>query len=355
MRTLHVVVPDGIDDPTRPSGGNIYDRRVCQQLRSAGWQVHEYPVGGSWPGPSKRNECALARSLAPIPDDAVVLVDGLIASAAPSVLVPVAQRVRLVVLVHLPFGDSPPGHRIPGARSREQAVFTAARGIVVTSAWSRDLLLRTYPLDPRRICVAEPGVDPAPVAPGTPDGGQLLCVAAVSWHKGHDLLVAALARVTELRWQCRCVGPLDRDPAFTERLRRAVDVAGLGDRVEFTGSLAGADLDGVYAGADVLVLPSRGETHGMVVTEALARGLPAIAAAVGGVPDALGRTSDGRRPGLLVPPEDPEALAGAFRRWLCEPPLRARARRAAAARRTGLPGWAVTASRIAEAVRVAAR
>jgi glycosyltransferase involved in cell wall biosynthesis len=71
----------------------------------------------------------------------------------------------------------------------------------------------------------------------------------------------------------------------------------------------GDDLAHAYAAADVLVLASRTETYGMVVTEALARGLPVIATAVGGLPEALGQASDGRRPGLLVPPEDSFALA----------------------------------------------
>ena len=46
MRTVHVVVPDGLDDPMRPTGGNIYDRRICDGLTTIGWQViqHTAPV-----------------------------------------------------------------------------------------------------------------------------------------------------------------------------------------------------------------------------------------------------------------------------------------------------------------------
>jgi glycosyltransferase involved in cell wall biosynthesis len=85
----------------------------------------------------------------------------------------------------------------------------------------------------------------------------------------------------------------------------------------------------------------------MVVTEALARGLPVVASAVGGVPEALGVAPDGRRPGLLVPPADPAALAAALRRWLDEPDVRREWRAAAAARRATLTGWDVTAGRVA--------
>ena len=48
---VHVVVPEGIDDPARPSGGNTYDRRVCRGLAALGWAVREHAVPGDWPRP----------------------------------------------------------------------------------------------------------------------------------------------------------------------------------------------------------------------------------------------------------------------------------------------------------------
>ena len=110
-----------------------------------------------------------------------------------------------------------------------------------------------------------------------------------------------------------------------------------------------------YQVADVLVLPSRGETYGMVVTEALARGLPVVAADVGGVPEALGYGADGTRPGLLVPPDDPPALSDALRAWLEDHELRRRLRRAARERRASLSRWSETTSVVAEVLVGAAR
>ena len=51
MTEVHVIVPEGIDDPARPSGGNTYDRRVCRGLAALGWTVHEHAVPGAWPRP----------------------------------------------------------------------------------------------------------------------------------------------------------------------------------------------------------------------------------------------------------------------------------------------------------------
>jgi glycosyltransferase involved in cell wall biosynthesis len=85
----------------------------------------------------------------------------------------------------------------------------------------------------------------------------------------------------------------------------------------------------------------------MVVTEALARGIPVLAADAGGVSEALGQGADAMRPGLLVAPGDPAALAAALRRWLGDPELRGRLRRAARERRASLRSWHATTADVA--------
>jgi glycosyltransferase involved in cell wall biosynthesis len=346
VTAVDVVVPDGIDDPARPSGGNAYDRRVCRGLAAIGWSVHEHPMPGSWPQPDAAARASLTGVIAEMPDGAVVLIDGLIASSVPEVLVPEAGRLNLVVLLHMPLGDGLPGEGVPDARIQERVVLSAAVAVVTTSTWTRRWLLDRYALSPAQVHIAEPGVDAAEIARGTSAGGELLCVAAVTPAKGHDVLLAALASITDLPWRCVCVGTLTRDPGFVERLGRQAWNGGIGDRVRFVGPRTGADLDVAYAAADALVLATRAETYGMVVTEALARGLPVLATTVGGVPETLGRGADGSRPGLLVPPGDREALAAALRCWLSDTVLRQRFRHVARERRATLPGWSATAVQI---------
>jgi glycosyltransferase involved in cell wall biosynthesis len=272
----------------------------------------------------------------------VVLLDGLIASGAPEVLVPEAGRLRQVVLVHMPLADA-----------REGEVLADAAAVVATSEWTRRRLQELYALPAGRVHVAEPGVEEAELAPGTAAGDALLCVAAVTPDKGHDVLLDGLATATDLPWRCSCVGSLDRDPAFADAVRRRAE--GLHGRVRFPGPRTGAELDRAYAGADLLVLASHAETYGMVVTEALARGLPVLAADVGGVTEALGQGEDGMRPGLLVAPGDPAAIGAALRRWLSDAALRRRLRAAARERRAGLRGWAATTADLAGVLAGAAR
>jgi glycosyltransferase involved in cell wall biosynthesis len=344
VRDVYVVVPDGIDDPARPSGGNTYDRHLLRELGSHGWSAHERAVFGFWDRPGATSFAALEETLRQIPDDAVVLIDGLIASTAPEVLVPQASRLRLIVLVHMPLGHRPADD---DARERERAALEAATATVTTSAWARHRLIELHDLPADRVSVAEPGVETAEPAAGSEAGEALLCVGAVTFGKGHDVLLEALESIAQLSWHCTCVGSLDRDPAFVESLRRRRLDVGLGERISFAGPLTGAEVGRAYASADLLVHASRAETYGLVVTEALARGLPVIAADVGGVPEALGEGADGTRPGLLVEPEDPAALGGALSAWLGDAEMRTRLRRAAGERRESLPRWSTTASDVA--------
>ena len=58
--TVHALLPDSVDDPVRPSGGNTYDRHVCRGLASLGWSVHEHALPGAWPRPDQSAFGALA-------------------------------------------------------------------------------------------------------------------------------------------------------------------------------------------------------------------------------------------------------------------------------------------------------
>jgi glycosyltransferase involved in cell wall biosynthesis len=295
---IHLVRPASVDDPTRPSGGNVYDRRIADGLGAV-----EHSVTDT------------------VPDGALVLVDGLLTSPA---LLDETERLRIVVLVHMP-------RREPW----EGPLLRAVAGVVATSRWTRRWLVAAYDLDPGRVLVAEPGVDPAPVAPGSADGSALLCVGAVTALKGYDVLAAALRTLGDLAWSCRGVGATSIEPELA---------AGLGDAVRLTGPMSRAELDATYAEADLLVLASRAESYGMVVTEALAHGVPVIVSDVGGVREALGEA------GVLVPPDDPDALAGALRRWLTDADHRAEQRAAARVRRTTLVGWDRTVAQVAQAM-----
>ena len=345
---VHVIVPEGFDNPGQPTGGNIYDRRVCAGLAEAGWQVLVATVAAAWPARGSGAPADLARIVSAVPDGETVLIDGLIASPAAAQLLPHTGRIQMTVLLHMPLAavDTRPD---ADAERSERSVLRAAAGVVVTSEWTRRQILTRYRIPDRRVHVARPGADRVAVT-ARPVPGHLICVGVLSRPKGQDLLVEALANLADRDWHCLLAGSLDRDPDFVEHLRTRITRLGYDRRVRLGGVLTGAALSHAYTTADLLVAPSRSETYGMTVTEALAHGVPVIATTVGGLPEAFGSTANGTGPGQLIPPGDPAALAAALSDWLSDESRRHRLRAAVRQRQPTLRGWEQTAQEIADAL-----
>jgi len=180
----------------------------------------------------------------------------------------------------------------------------------------------------------------------------LLSVATVAPHKGQDLLVRALADVADVEgWTCTIVGSLRAAPGFVAELTAAIASAGLADRVTFTGVLTGRPLQDAYARADLVILPSRSESYGMAVAEALARGIPVLASDVGGISEAIA----GSGAGMIVPPDDPWALDVVLRQWWASPARRQELKAAALAARGAARTWSATTAIIASTLAETAR
>jgi glycosyltransferase involved in cell wall biosynthesis len=362
------------------------------------FDVREHLLGGTWPRPAEPGRRALAALLSDIPTGSLVLIDGLIACGVPGVLEPHATRLRLAVLVHLPLSDETglTDREAGDLRALESRALRLAAAVIATSEPAARRVEELHGLT--GVHAVAPGVDPAPLAEPSPTGHRLLNVASLTPRKGQDLLLAALQQLPDLAWTCTVAGA-GRVPALAvappatltlsltgplapawvtrrtlnARQTVAAPAAGpataagngpggftraSGDQppgggpgrhtVRLVGALNGRALDDAYADADLFVLPSRAETYGMVVTEALARGLPVVAANVGGVPEALGAGPGGGIPGRLIPPNDSDALAAALRDWLTDGELREQWRAHARARRATLTGWDETARRLAE-------
>ncbi|WP_433795529.1 glycosyltransferase family 4 protein [Actinoplanes sp. CA-252034] len=347
--------------PTTTEGA-AYDGRDHRLGDAAVFDVREHLFGGTWPRPAEPDRQALATLLSAIPDGDLVLLDGLIACGVPDLLEPHSTRLRLAVLVHLPLSDETglADHDAAELRALESHALRLAATVVATSEPAARRVEELHGMT--GVHAVAPGVDPAPLAEPSPTGHRLLNVASLTPRKGQDLLITALQQLPDLSWTCTVAGA-GRIPALDVPPPKALTLNTTGflaptwtprpvtgpdeHAVRFVGALNGTDLDDAYANADLFVLPSRAETYGMVVTEALARGLPVVAADVGGVPEALGAAPGGGIPGRLIPPNDRDALAAALRDWLTDGELRRRWRAHARARRDTLTGWDEAARRLA--------
>ncbi len=337
--SLTVVVPDR--PATQPSGGDRYDAAVVGRWREVGRPVELLSVTGGWPRPAPREEEHLAGLLRG-GDGGPVLLDGLVGCSAPAVVEQTVARRPVVLLVHalLADGAGAVGEDASELDRRERRALLAADAVVTISDWAGRRILERHGV--AGATVARPGTDAAPVAPGsegTTGVPGLLSLGAVTPLKNHAVLLAALEQVADLPWTLTVAGPAP-DREHLDRLRADAGARGLSTRVRWAGPLSGDALEAAWSSTDLLVHPSRSETYGMVVAEALAHGIPAVVGAGTGAEEASGGT------GAAVPPDDPGELALVLRRWLSEPSLRSRWREAALARRGRLTGWDRTVERI---------
>jgi glycosyltransferase involved in cell wall biosynthesis len=400
---LYVVIPGDLETRT---GGYGYDRRIIAGLRVRGWQVDVRRLDDSFPAPTAAARAHAAQVLAGLPDGAAVLVDGLALGALPAEVEHEAARLKIVALVHHPLAAETgldAGLAAALAISERRAL-AAVRSVVVTSR-ATAAQLADYGVSADRITVVEPGTDPAPLARGSQGKGRsseprapslpssmsldrargepvepratlagssvdklrtsggtqlpapgprpldvaILCVATLTPRKGYDLLLTALAAVPTRNWRLTCAGSLDRDLPTVARVRAHLRENGLEDRVLLAGDLDASAVAAQYDRADLFVLPTLHEGYGMVVAEALARGLPVVSTATGAIPDLVGDEA-----GIVVPPGDLTALTDALSRVIGDADLRAQLAEGARRVREQLPTWDAAAATMAQALERAA-
>lgn len=337
------LVPGDWDSRT---GGTLYDRRIVEGLRAAGWQVALQSPGDGFPQPDAHTLAQARAVVEALPDGALVVADGLAFGALPDLAERHADRLRWVALVHHPLAleSGLTSTQQAALQASERRALACARAVVVTSA-STAQSLADYGVAAPRITVIEPGTDPAPPARGGgagPGALSLLCVATVTPRKGHAVLLQALADLQDRPWQLHCAGSLARDVDTVAQVRETAERLGLQQRVTWHGEVDTAQLEALYAQADLFVLPSFHEGYGMALAEALAHGLPIVSCAAGAITDTVPAEA-----GVLVPPGDVAALRAALQSLLDDRQRRAALAAGARAHALRLPDWPQAVQRFA--------
>ncbi|TCR69932.1 glycosyltransferase family 4 protein [Bosea sp. BK604] len=346
MNEIVFAIPGELDLPT---GGYGYDRRLLREWREMGIVARHLALPGTFPYPTEADLAETGRLILSQPYDSVLLIDGLAYGAFPeSIAAGLAGRV--VALVHHPLGLetglSP--EQAAAFVARETAALRYATAVIATSPATRRLLAADFAVPEARIAVAEPGTDQAKRAAGGQSGEalHLLAVGSLVPRKGYGVLIEALVALADRPWHLTIIGAADRSPATARAIAAQIEAAGLHDRITLAGAVGDADLARAYDAADLFVMPSLFEGYGMVLTEALVRGLPILCttggAAAETVPDAAA---------LKVAPGDAPALAKALKHLFDEPKARLRMADAAWASAATLPRWRETATIVAETCR----
>ncbi len=339
-------------DPAQRTGGYIYDAHIVSALRDQGWEIDVVGLAGRFPDADTAAAAALAQALESLPDHAAAVIDGLAMGALPEVVAQHAERLDITALLHHPLGDElglNEAEQQRFHRSELTALAPVARIIVTSHFTARRLpeLATQYamPLN-ASITVVEPGVAQAPISPELEPGEtlRLLCVATLTPRKGQDILVQALAGVAGNHWRCDCYGGA-RDAAFTQRVQQLIEQNDLQGCVQLHGECDSETLEAAYRHAHALVLPSWYEGYGMVVTEALAHGLPVITTTGGALRDTLPIGA-----GLGVEPGDSGALHEALNRFCNDAELRDQLRQGAVQARGQLINWSAAGAAFAAAL-----
>jgi glycosyltransferase involved in cell wall biosynthesis len=336
-RSVVFLVPGRLDTRT---GGYEYDRRIVNGLRDRGWTVAVRALDDSFPEPPASALDEADAVLAAIPDDTIVMIDGLACSAMPGPVERHASRLAIVPIVHALIASEVGIDAAAAARRAEgeRRALGKAHAIVVAGPALVEPLVQMG-IDPQRIAVVRPGTDPAPLARGSRSDAalHLVMVATINPGKGHEILFRALSMLRDRSWRLTCAGSLDRHPDSALRLRALLVELSLDSRVTLAGELGPGDISALYDGADVFVLPTLSETHPLVIGEALARGLPIVSTCVGAIPALVGTGDEAA--GLLVAAGNADLFADALARVIDDGSLRARLAENARRKRDSLRTW----------------
>lgn len=325
-----------------PSGGTHYNEAVITALRGLGHEVDVRHVPGRWPRPRAVDRVALSDAMHA---SGILLVDGIMALAAPESVEETVRRGACVhVMVHSLLTADPSLGRAEreSFAVSERSALHAASSVTCASRWSAEDVQARHPGVVAN--VAEPGCDIAERAVGsTPP--QFLVLAALTPLKNQATVLRVLRDLIDLPWTLQLVGSGTVDPEYAEELHQLARNLPA-DRVAFRGVLTGPELDAVWCATDLLLLTSTSETYAMVVTEALARGIPAVVPGGTGAPEALLGAlpaASGQPPGAIVDAFDEPALRQKVRSWLTSADVRHSWKAAAMDRRTTLTSWTETA------------
>jgi glycosyltransferase involved in cell wall biosynthesis len=336
-------------DLAAPTGGYAYDRRIITELGMLGWRTQLVALGDGFPFPQDATRVAAAARLAAASPDEPVVIDGLAFGVLPHAAERLRASHRLIALVHHPLAleTGLSAAQRDALRASERAALACACHVVASSATTARLLTADYGVPAERLSVVEPGTDRVAARPRDKLGDVvLLAVGSVIPRKGYDVLVAALAKLKHLPWRLVIAGDRGRSPETSRQLERDIAGLGLGARITMPGAVDSEQLEALYADCDLFVLPSRFEGYGMAYAEAMAHGVPVVGTTAGAIPRTVPADA-----GVLLPPDDVEALAAALRRLIEDPAERARL--AAGARAAKFPSWrdqAAAFARLLEAV-----
>lgn len=342
------------------SGGYIYNRSITAEMPENRFMYLQLPA-----------QETSVQSFG-VPSDATLLLDSLYFSS-PDWVVSLkshshSSNTSLAMLVHyLPSLDPTlPPAVAKELQKAETTCLSCCTQAVVTSYYMKSVLAQRAALEPAlqtglSLSVAQPGLNAPDSTTNEPPAAEnealwpeaalrLLTVANWTAAKNHRFLLPVLSDIDHLPWSWEIVGQADQSNTLIDQFRQTARHYGLANRIRIEAQISPAEVLRRMQQADLFLYPSRFESYGMVVAEALAAGLPTIANRTGGIPEIVGDTEAA----ILCTTEQTATARGdwgrAIRLLMDDRHTRTRLSRAAVDRARDLPSWSDTAATILAAL-----
>ena len=307
--------------PEPQGGGRDFNAGLVPALRALGHEV------------------TVAHDLtSPLPVGALPVVDGMVLPALEPGFDAVLAHDPIAVIHHVSAAAGRDAARRDAIRAAEARMLPRIRRVVATSAPVAERLHAEFG-------VASPHI----LHPGLPDlprsltgPCRILCAAVLTPRKGHDRLLRALARLTDLDWTLILAGDAQRDPAHARTIDALLDELDLRSRVTILQDPASASLDAAWQDATLFALASRWEGWPAAVAEALRRGIPVVALETPGITTLVPPSA-----GIVCAPGDEATWGKALRRAIYDTELRATLAEGAWTAGAALPGWPAQAAAFA--------
>jgi glycosyltransferase involved in cell wall biosynthesis len=301
----------------------IVDARVPVTLLNLVWHRLEWP-----PIESLAGDVDVAHSMHPL-------------------LMPARTAAQVVTIHDLYFLDSPGSTTAEIRRDYAALAGSHARrsdGIITVSRYTASLIERRFAVDRSRIAICPPGAPPWPPNDRPATGGPILFMGTIEPRKNVETLLRAYGSLAARRPSTPHLVLAGRVAPACENLLRLLEAPPLAGRVQAVGYVSGAEREGLFRQASMLVLPSLDEGFGMPALEAMRIGVPVVASNRGALPEVIGDA------GLLVEAPDAEGLAAAMEQVLTQPELAHRLGEAGKARSARFT-WRASAEALIDAYR----
>ena len=254
------------------SGGNKYDQNILSYLYQIGFKVKNI-----YPSSSSLTMLNFLNTIYKIPNDSIIIIDGLIAAKMYSVFNNLVKKYRVIILIHHPVSYERKKYGDIVLKLKERKIFSEAHSLITVSKTMKKTVQRMLN-NKKFIDVVHPGVDEEYFKNNheKKQGYNLICVGSIIPRKNIESCIKTLSYLDE-KWNLSIVGKYKKSDPYTHSLHNLIDDLNLGHRVKFLGQIKdNNNLIKILLNSQIYICLSHYEGYGMANVEAATLGLPLV-------------------------------------------------------------------------------